>query len=130
MTCNDGGSSNLTWNIKEGETRWSWADFADETNGLYKDLSAVAKNALYEATALTEGSQIEMAAKRHDICVAHYGWSSFMKNSSGVARVSSSLNSATAFNTTESGNMTYFIAIICLVSLSVVTGFFFIRRRK
>ena len=130
MTCNNNGASDLTWNTKQGSTNWSWADFADETTGSYKDLGTIAKNALYEATAKTVGSQIEMAAKRHDVCVAHYGWSAFIKNSSGVLRSNANVNFHQILNSKENTNTIAIIVIISLVSVTAIGGYFFIKKRQ
>ena len=131
MTCNNGGNSDLTWNIKEGETRWTWADFADPVNGSYKDLGEIAKNALYGATAADEGSPIVRAAKRHDACVAHYHWTAFMTNGAGTSTRSARIETFVSPLTNVDNNSLLIIVIASsVVTLLAIGGYFYLRKRK
>lgn len=128
MQCHDNGQSPLTWNIKEGETYWSWPLLAES----YAELDSFAKNTFYRATAKDhDGTSIEYAAKRHDVLVEHYKYTGFMANSSSVLRSSGSVAMPLGF-VSENNNSSVFaiVGATTLITLLTVGGFFFIRRKR
>ena len=124
MTCDPTGLTAPVFK-KDGE---SWNTYATS----YDALDSIAKDALYGAVGSDSGSAITRAAKRHDVIVAHHGYTAFMTNgeksatrSPATAAQISSLNMA---NNTENGFVT--IAIVVSAAALLGIGTLFIARKR
>ncbi len=136
MTCNNGGQSPLTWNIRTGTTLWEWDDFAKSTGAYpYSKLDDYAKNTFYSANSsdAQNATNIEKAVKRHDVCVNHYGWNRFITNSSGTYRVVSNAaivsNGLQQANNSSASATTIITIVASVILLGAVGGYFIIKRK-
>ena len=103
-----------------------WDDCATE----YGKLVGGAKDIIYAASADEHGSYVEQAVARYDHAVAgHPTLEKFIKNSSDVVRAAHS--PAIVFGTTsDQTTMITVIVIASITSVSLIGGFFYIRKRK
>ena len=132
IACTQSGASKPTFNIKEGQTRWSWSLLETEYGNLSSaDKAKFAKGATGVSSTVTE------CVERYDYIVGKYYVgnldrelisSDFMSRSPSAVGVGSMplLFAVNQKNT----NTVAILVIISMVSVTAIGGYFFLRKRK
>lgn len=122
FTCDASGETAPSFNIKEGETYWSWSLLADE----YDTLTAVEKEEFRLGVPSETGDNVAQAIARYDYVVAKYGYSNFMSRTITPLR-----NSGTPTLGSNSTNTAIIVvSVIAVVSVSSIGVLLVLKRRK
>ena len=131
-----GATENCTTGLSSA---WSsatsaWNTFTSEAAALGSAEEAYAKNLIKYATAqYTEGTDenyeycLERAMATYERCVSAHGQTKFMD---AVRPVGSNLNVHPLMNLGENSSSIALIVIISMVSMTAISGYFFLRKRK
>ena len=126
FTCNASGTSKPTFNLKEGETYWTWALLAAE----YDTLTAAEKEQFRLGSPSESGTNIQKAIARYDYVVGKYfktgvdtSFTDFMnRDPAAPSRVTSPISIA--------NNSVVVIVIVSSFVVIASTAAFFILRKK
>ena len=113
----------------QGQSTINWSALTSAYNSLSSDDKSILTNMAAKAAEL-KGNYLEAFISRYDYCVAKLGYTDFMgREAAGTLSVSRSNNNAINF-IAEVGDAGIVIAVASLLGLSVITGYFFVRKRK
>ena len=131
IACNNSGTSKPTFNIKTGETRWTWALLETEFGGLSAaDKAKFAKNATGVSQTIVE------CVARYDYIVGKYFVAEVDKtliSSDFMSRSPAPVgNSRVIINTVmgSTGSTAIIIIIASAISLATIGGYFLFKKKK
>ncbi len=113
----------------QGSSTINWSAIKTAYNALGSTDKGTLTNMAARAAEL-KGNYLEAFISRYDYCVAKLGYEDFMgREQAGTLSVAKSSNSMISF-ISEAGDAGIVIAVASLLGLSVITGYFFVRKRK
>ncbi len=129
--CNAQGTSKPSFNIKEGQTYWTWALLAAEYNELEdSDKAKFAKNAVGVSATITE------CVERYDYIVGKYyvaGLDTTLISSDFMSRSPSPVGNSRIVlsSVVAKGNSTAIIIIVAsAIGFAAIGGYFFLRKKE
>ena len=130
ISCNDKGTSKPTFNIKSGETHWTWALLEAEYNGL-----GDTDKAKFAPGATGVSSTISACVARYDYIVGKYfkgGLDTTLISSDFMSRNPAPIVGANAVTTNYNNNNNSSTVIIVVVALTSITsiGVLLVIKRK
>ena len=123
FVCNVNGTSEPTFNLKEGETYWSWTLLKVE----YNNLTAVEKEEFRLGVANESGDNIAKALARYDYIVAKYGE---VKYENFMNRSISPLSSRSYAPVVTNNPMIIVITASTILALASVGAILILRKKK
>ena len=126
MNCDDGGAT-------EGvESKWSTlaTTFTNTMNGLENDDKTVFKRLVANASAVEGGDSLQDFLARYDYIIAKYKISNDFLHSGADRGAVQYAHVNPLVTIAGEGNTAAIVAIVSVISLSAIGGYFFLRRRK